>query len=309
MRRVLRALGRIKWYWWVGGALVMGIAWLVILRVQGYVWADWTKFEGKGVWDVMELLIIPVTLAGVAAYLDKLERKTDREIAEKRAETDRRIALSNQRETALQNYFNFMTELVLHENLRESDPEDEIREIARAKTITTLHGLDKEHKKKLIEFLVELKLITGDIIPPIISLNTANLEKINLCGANLEGIDLERARMDGARLEEARLEGANLRGVYLLWADLQRSHLERAALEWAHLEGAHLEWAHLEGVNLQRAYLWEAHLEDTDLRDADLKDAHLEGAVFDGATMPDGERYDPEVHTVEKLTRGERGGV
>lgn len=41
---------------------------------------------------------------------------------------------------------------------------------------------------------------------------------------------------------------------------------------------------------------------------ANLEGVHLVGAVLDGVIMPDGESYDPEVHTVEALTIGEKEG-
>ena len=199
MRRILKALGRMSGTGGEAGFSAVSLgAWLLVLRARGYEWEEWTNFKGKGLWEVLELLIIPVTLAVLAAALDRQERKvdreisenrarTDREIAEKRGETDREIALSNQQETALQNYLNFMTDLVLNANLKKSEPEDEIRKIARVKTITTLQGLDGKRKGKLIEFLYEIELVTGGIFPPIIVVPSADLNGANLSEPNSRG--------------------------------------------------------------------------------------------------------------------------
>ena len=65
-----------------------------------------TGFETKTLWDWLELLVIPVFLAGGAFYLNRSERAVEREIA-----TDR------QQEVALQTYLDRMTDLLLGEKL------------------------------------------------------------------------------------------------------------------------------------------------------------------------------------------------
>ncbi|MCJ7531465.1 MAG: pentapeptide repeat-containing protein [Anaerolineales bacterium] len=244
------------------------IAWMGYLQSQGYPWMDFTGFEGKTTWDVLELLIIPVTLAGVAAYLNILDRKTDRE-----------LILDNQRETALQNYFDAMTRLILDKNLRNSKPEDDVRDIAQAKTITTLERLDIDRKSKLVRFLSEASLVVGgkEILPII-----------KLAGANLVGVDLGNAN----------LAYANLRGADLRSANLWSANLEGAKLWSANLAGAKLWSANLVGANLRLTNLMDAYLRDAYL----LKANHLEEAYLENATMPDGNEYDPAIHTIEKLT-------
>src|SRR6266566_3327964 len=48
----------------------------------------------------------------------------------------------NQRETALQAYIDTMSELLLHEKLRDSAEEDEVRKIAHVRTLTILPRLN-----------------------------------------------------------------------------------------------------------------------------------------------------------------------
>jgi hypothetical protein len=48
-------------------------------------------------------------------------------------------SLDNQREAALKEYFEKMSELLLHENLRHSDPDAEVRKIARVWALTVDH--------------------------------------------------------------------------------------------------------------------------------------------------------------------------
>src|SRR5919199_1816586 len=75
----------------------------------------------KTLWDWLDLLIVPAVLA-VGAYLfNQAEKKNDRAIAE-----------DNQRERALQTYLDRMSELLLKENLLQSQPGDEVRAVARS---------------------------------------------------------------------------------------------------------------------------------------------------------------------------------
>jgi hypothetical protein len=207
--------------WWIAFPLAF-VVWLI------YVWWNcdhWpnnncTAFEGKTVWEVLELLIIPVTLAIVAAYLDKLERKADRENAK-----------DYQREVALQNYFDAIERLVFDKNLQADNSDYKVRMIAQAKTISTLQVLDNARKSVLIKFLCELDLVNASIeANPIIKLSRINLKGVELDVVNLEGADLQWTNLEGARLQHA--------------------HLERAHLEFAHFEGANLN-----GAKLKRAYL------------------------------------------------------
>lgn len=60
----------------------------------------------------MQLLIIPVALALIAFWFNRVERSSEQAIA-----TD------NQQETALQAYLDNMSELLLKDDLRESKPD------------------------------------------------------------------------------------------------------------------------------------------------------------------------------------------
>jgi hypothetical protein len=134
-------------------ALLAVVIILIILSILGYIFNwGWTGLNatdftstppkitrtiayqpGKTLWDWLQLLIIPAVLA-VAGYVINLtisrseqeateqRAKSERDAAEKRAETEREIALDNQRETALKEYIDKMSELVLHEGLLESNP-------------------------------------------------------------------------------------------------------------------------------------------------------------------------------------------
>lgn len=131
-------------YWWAIIVIsCLSIMWrMLFLCKKGYVWID-SGFDEKTWWDIFEIALIPITLAFIAYFLDKREKKADRE-----------INLDN----LLQNYFDAMTSLILDKNLMKSN-EHEIQEIARVKTLTTLKSLDGVRKGELIIFLKRTGLL------------------------------------------------------------------------------------------------------------------------------------------------------
>lgn len=172
-----------------------------------------------------------------------------------RYSSDQRIALDKQKEELLQTYLNQMTELLLKNNLRISDENEEVRYIARAYTMIVLSRLDSKRKKCVLEFLYESELI----------LWKAKGYVLRLAGANLIGADLRNIYLNGADLTDARLASANLTGA----------HLSFTKLDNANLRGANLSRAYLNGASLIHTNLNRANLRYADLYGIDLKGAHL----------------------------------
>ena len=237
--------------WWrvILAIIVLGI--LIGVVYVGYVllvtgkWPDWIGFgeyigpvvlpnqtfqPAKTLWDWMQLLIIPAILAGGAYWLNESARNREKEFEEKtrqqeieiskeHAKTEREIASDNRQETALQTYFDKMTELLLDKVLRES--EDKVRAVARARTLTVMRRLDGERKGALLRFLYEADLINKDKIVINLAeadLSEAELSKANLYVANLSGVNLSNANLSKAKLSKtnlggAKLSNANLRGA------------------------------------------------------------------------------------------------
>lgn len=227
---------------------------IILALLFPIVFLIWKSSEGKTIWDLTELLIIPSTLAIFAFVIDSREKQTDREIAE-----------DNQREIALQNYFDTMTNLILEHNLKISSTSDTVRDIARVKTITTIKRLDIARQGMLIRFLSEARLVTRekDSIWPIIdlsglSLNSVDLGSMDLYGANLNSTQLTNAWLNNTDLKKANLFAANLEGATLEYADLSYSQL------WeVNMRNAKLDHAILNGANLTNARLENASFSDT----------------------------------------------
>ncbi len=299
-------LGLLKKYWVViPGIVIVGLLiWVVFgVYVQGRGWADWTGFgkytastsstgsttttvvNYRTLWDLLDLLIIPIVLAIGAWALNKTEREAERKAAEKRAKTDRKIALDRQRQDTLQAYYDRMTDLLLKEGLSDASEDSPVRDVARAQTLTTLGSLDKSRKRQVIQFLYEAKLIHKGSVK--VSLEGANLWKVHLGFVNLLNVDLHGAMLTESYLARADLSNANLIGADFGKANLRGARLSGVDLRGAYLGGAQLGKAVLICAEMERAYLQGADLQDADLVGANLEGAELQAADLRGARLAD----------------------
>ncbi len=291
---------------------------------------------GKTLWDLLQLLIIPVVLALAGFWLNRIQKDRDKKAEEaqkqreenavkEREKLERESREDNQHETALQTYFDRMSELLLHEKLRESKPEDEVRQIARIRTLAVLSHLDIMRKRRVIQFLQESRLIDdrnhyfsfGGAEIDHADLRWLHLEYAHLNGALGGEADFREAHLFRANLQGAHFGKADFSGAHLWLANLSNVDLKGANFSGADLKGADLKGANLTGADLTRAdlskpnfnekdlvsnKLQEADLSMANLSGADLSDANLSGAKvtqeqwekaksLKGATMPDGRKH------------------
>jgi uncharacterized protein YjbI with pentapeptide repeats len=225
---------------------------------------------GKTLWDWMSLLILPVILALVGFFFTRTERRNEQA-----------IAIDNQQEAALQGYLDRMSALLLEKNLRESKLDDEVRTIARVRTLIMLCQLNTRRINYMLVFLRESKLITDDMSTNILTFSKANLSNVYLQGVDFHSIDLNYAKLSGANLGEANLSGA----------DLGRAFLSKAYLHGANLYGANLGGANLYGANLGGANLGEANLGEANLSEANLSGANLSKAYLSKAYLSEANLY------------------
>ncbi len=252
------------------------------------------KPPGRTLWDLLQLLIVPIMLAIGGFWLNQIQKSREEKTAKQRAEDEQKIATDNQREAALQAYIDKLSELLLKGHLSELKPEyEEVRKIARVRTLTVLHRLDGARKGSVLQFLHEAGLLDKD--KPIVdldgaNLNETNLSEVNLSKANLRGVDLKganlwRANLWRVDLSKANLNEADFRGAYLGEANLSITTLIGADLGHANLTGANLQDTTLTGANLQVADLSEVNLSIATLTNAILTDAILSGANLRGAKV------------------------
>jgi len=264
------------------------------------VW-EWTQF--------FAVLAIPIIVAAGSLYFTQQITLQQAQLSSatsyKLQQTDLNNAQDQQQETTLQTYLDDMSDLLLHQNLRNSKPGEAASEVARERTLTTLRRLNAERNRIVLQFLQDAHLIGIPDAP--INLSGATLSNDYLSNANLSNTDLSTAHLSTAHLNGANLSGANLSGADLSTADLSGANLSGADLNGAHLPNAHLQCtadlsgatltnadlssAHLNGANLLGADLSGATLTNADLSSAHLTNAHLQctadlsGANLSGATM------------------------
>ncbi len=279
-------------------ALVIVIVALIII---GYKF-DWTGFNGnnksgKTLWDWLQLLIVPLVLAVGGFWLSQMQKTT-----EQRRTTD------NQHEAALQAYIDKMSELLLKEHLGERTADgklkpdyEQVRNVARVRTITLLIQLDARRIGYVFAFLREAGLMSLTLEDDVVSLKDADLHEVNWSQADLGGAILRGANLNRANLHRTFLFGANLTDANLMGANLSEAWLSYVVLARADLRAANLSEALLiDEVDLTEANLSGANLSNADLSNANLNGANLKGAIgvtteklgkaasLKGATMPDG---------------------
>jgi uncharacterized protein YjbI with pentapeptide repeats len=261
------------------------------------------RSPAKTLWDWLGLLIIPLILGAGATWIGHAQQNREMRahaFEQKQAEENRKndwaIEMDRQEQALVDQYFERMTQYLLHYELRSSSADDEIRTIARASTLGVLRNINALRKGQIIQFLYETRLITTP--DPIIDLEGANLQEMALDSADLRKAHLAGTDMHGAHLDHANLSGANLSSCNLIdsrlrEADLSQVNAANAFFSGAHMRGTVLQSAVLTNVLLNNAGLVEGDLRRADLQGAnlvgaDLSQARLEGTNFAGAKFKPG---------------------
>jgi uncharacterized protein YjbI with pentapeptide repeats len=295
--------------------VLVGVAGVFGLFVYGYLAKpEWVGVADKTLWDWMQLLIVPLILAGGGFLLNSRTQKYHDELV-RQAETERDETAWSRRtqDEALRAYLDQMNRLIIEEHLMEEPENSQVRRLAQARTIQTLLGLDQDLKRRILTLIHELHLISKD--NPIISLknatlDTADLSEITLHDACLREVDLRLANLSGADFKGSDLGGADLRGANLSNANLSDTVLVGAnLLPYDETHPAKLNAPNLlngadpSNIDSSNDHLVPTNLDGAGLSNADLSGAYLTGAgvseeqldtckSLEGAIMPDGQKYE-----------------
>lgn len=304
---------------------------LFLLIVIVFIWSGYqlfptaSNFGAKKWWDWLDLIIVPLVLAGGGIAINSTVQQTER----KRAQ-------DTLMDSIFQSYLDDMATLLIEKELQkeldkntdeESSP---VVTVARARTVTALRSLDQERRGLCLNFLREAKLITGEkgtlfvnVHFGDVDLSGANLREANLSGANLYQADLSRAFLYQANLSDAYLWGANLSNALLTETNLsnailagtnlsnsllRQANLSNALLANNNLSGFDLSLANLSGAdlsqaNLKGAYLYQANLSDANLWGANLSDTNLREANLSSTNLYESNLSNAENVTDEQLAR------
>jgi hypothetical protein len=359
-----RPTGRIQWTT-VIVAVVATLGVLSYLVHLGYD-AAWTGLgqakvqaevrPAKTLWEWLGLLIVPAMLATGGYFLNRWQTKRDAEIRQAQKDHENRIqqaqeehekflqqrekereelaARQRAQDEMLRAYLDQMSDLMVDRKMREDPPQSDTHRLAQARTIATLLGLDKDHKRRPLKLVYELNLITKD--KPLLNLknaglDTADLREITLRDTCLKEADLRLANLRGSDLRGSDLREADLRGANLGNADLSDTCLAGAnLLPYDEMNPSKLNAPNLSNgtdandIDLSDHHLIPADLGNANLSNADLTGVYLTGANLRGATgvtdqeleqqaaslkgaiMPNGQKYEDWLKTKER-TGGEDG--
>jgi hypothetical protein len=182
--------------------------------------AERIGFTGKTLWDWVPLLIqglgallIPIAIFCGTTWFSYQQNQTSLQIAQNNRQNDIQLANEQQKETVLKTYLDDMSDLLLNHHLRKSQPGDEVGQVAKERTLTTLRRLDANRNRIVLQFLQDAHLI--GLEDTVIDLSNADLSGDELGEANLSGANLGGADLSGTHLSDATLSGADLQGTIM----------------------------------------------------------------------------------------------
>jgi len=247
----------------------------------------------KTLWDLMSLLIIPVSLAVIAFLFNRSEKQIEHERLMREKEKEEQRTDDINQETLLREYINTMSVLMTEKALISSEPESPVRIVARTITKVTAHQLTGKRKAVIMRFLKEADLV--DINKTVVALagadfrraelDNTNLSAINLAGTNFSGASFDRANLTRIIFANSNLSGASLCNTTLRQTKFTRANLSGAEITESHFDGTDLIRADLTKAILCRSVFIDVKLNGADLREANMCGADFSRAKLDGAKL------------------------
>lgn len=289
----------------------------------------WRKEEGeeirpaKTAWDFVQLLIIPLALAGIALGFDNWQSERD---ARREQARDARAAFAAQeirRDEILESYLSQMSALVLDRRLLRSREGSAVRAVARTLTLTSLRRLDGPRKAEVVGYLMDARLLRRSrrLETPIVDLAGADLRKAVLNRTQITGVfdgaDLRGARFDQtgfvqASLRDAVMNGASFSDAYFIDVDMTGARLESAVLDGVGTlvnAGGAVRLPGEDRWNLDFACLHKASFRNANLLGADFgraagREVDLTGASIARRTLARAALVDSKLPPVEQIAGG-----
>jgi uncharacterized protein YjbI with pentapeptide repeats len=228
----------------------------------------YTAGRTRTLWDWLQLLLMPVILIAGFGWLSFQQSQLNLQLSRQEHDTTLQIADAQQQATILSNYEASISDMMLHDGLRTSQPNSTVALVAEVDTATALRQLEPAGKGNLLRFLYETALINNDT-------HVIELSELDAHNANLVNIDIRDTYLFGLDMH-----GSDMRGSNLSFATLNYTSLANSNLAGANLQGCDMRDTNLTGANLSGANLKDV----TELTSAQLAKARS----LTGATMPDG---------------------
>lgn len=236
---------------------------------------EWTGFgphdekipRAKTLWDWLEIIIIPATIAIVGGIIKEAEKEKNIK------ENKEKLQLNN-----IDNYYKIISELLTRNNLLELNADDSNWTIARARTILALEQADNERKGQILQFLYESKLLQS---PIIINLTGANFKNSELDGIVFRRAEIKGAYFNNSLIRNAFLDESNLTGCDLSGVDFSGSSLSNCNMSYANLTGAKLVKLDLTTVDF----------EGCNLTNCDIRESKILKSQLDSIYKKEGIKY------------------
>jgi hypothetical protein len=296
------------------GMILLGL--IVLVAAGIWLWGALVGYVdpgAKGATDRKDVVqVFALIVAGVVGLIGGIVGIVNLSVSLRNVRQQFELEDLRRQDAALQAYFEQMGDLLTDHDLIKKE-RDEIRQLARAQTLTVLARLDGPRKGSLVRFLYGAGLIRRE------------QTVVRLDGADLTQIDLEKVILGKVMLGQANLRKANLRGAELLdstdlsEADLEEADLTGSVLDYDYTEARYFK-QHSGSMETPRpgdpAYetAHETLLVGTNLRGAKLHDAKLtdkqlaECESLEGAIMPNGQRYEDWLKSKGRGEDGENSG-
>ncbi|MDH3676051.1 MAG: hypothetical protein OES12_11200, partial [Anaerolineae bacterium] len=132
----------------VGTIAILFLGFFSILVFSSPVALTWSGLDEWLVWALANLLLIAVAVAIIGFLFYRKPRANEPQIDPVPESPAVEVKDERVQETVLQNYLDNMTKLLLEKNLRRAGEDSEVRSLARARTMTTIRGLDDDRKAR-----------------------------------------------------------------------------------------------------------------------------------------------------------------
>jgi uncharacterized protein YjbI with pentapeptide repeats len=219
----------------------------------------------KTIWDLLDLLIVPLALAAGAAYLDLSNKKRQFAIEEERLKDAR-----------YRNYLSSMEKLILEHGLLEQNPESSCQYLAQAYTRDVIKEINGMRIGELLDFLESYRLDLIDPERPQISLRGLRFKKAimsfrNIRRVNLAEVILHRSEWNKCTCDE----------IYAPYAKFFRATIHKANFNNCNFENVEFKYSDLrdtifDSCKLNGADFFRTNLTGTVFKNCELRNVNWE---------------------------------
>jgi len=236
----------------------------LLLVKDGRPWDEFSGFNNKTIWDLSELLIIPLTVAVIVYILDLSDRKKEREIS--------RIIQS---ENALLKYYEIFSKYVIDYDMLNSENGEILKDSLNNITNSIFLSLDNHRAKILFNFLLDNEFLTdskyGD--KPTLTLNNVCIDNLNMFIKYLGCICLTNCKIRNSdfnlsNIVNAKFQNCDFSSSIFISATLNNSKIYDSDFSYANFSNADLLNTTFSNVNFFKTNLQHANFENADLSGA-----------------------------------------